>query len=340
MRPSLLRAALLALVLAPSRAPAQRPRARTAARDEAPATAVLAGGARTVRVGDATRRFTVRAPAGTAHPGPGLPLVLVLHGGGGNGANAERMSGFTALVRRERLIVAYPDGTGRRTGRLLTWNAAHCCGAAMERRVDDAAFLAAVIDAVAREFPVDPARIYITGMSNGAMMAHRAGRELSARIAAIGPVVGAVFGDEPTAPHPVSAIIFNGLADESVPALGGLGHGIGRRAWDGMPTRPNQAQGAYWARVNGCGATPRVEDQGAVIRWTWPCPPGRAVELYQLREGTHAWPGGEAGRRRGPAPSDVLDATAMMWDFFKAHPKPPATPSAAQPPEREPDADG
>ncbi len=284
--------------------------------------AVAPDGERTVQVGDRTRSYVVRAPRGTVPGSPPLPVVVMLHGGGGNAANAERMSGWTGLVEREGLIVVYGNGTGRRKDRLLTWNATHCCGHAMTTKVDDAAYLDAVLDAVAREFPVDPARIYLTGMSNGAMAAHRLARERSQRIAAIGPVVGAVFGDEPPAASPVSAIIFNGLEDTNVPPDGGLGQGPGRRAWDGTPARPNEAQGEYWARVNGCDATPQVDDQGPVIRWRWRCPPGRAVELYQLRDGAHAWPGGRSGRRFGPEPGTVLDATETMWAFFKAHPKP------------------
>jgi polyhydroxybutyrate depolymerase len=45
------------------------------------------------------------------------------------------------------------------------------------------------------------------------------------------------------------------------------------------------------------------------------------VELYQLKDNGHAWPGGKAGSRRGDTPSVALDATEVMWAFFKAHPK-------------------
>lgn len=245
----------------------------------------------------------------------------MLHGGGGDAANAERMSGFTRLVERERLIAVYPNGTSRRGDRFLTWNAGHCCGYAMENKVDDVGFIDAVLDALARDFRIDEDRIYVTGMSNGAMMTHRLGRELRHRPAAIAPVVGAVFGDEPAAPSAVAAVIFNGLKDTSVPPDGGLGDGIGRRAWDGVPPRPNVDQGAYWARAAACGATPTSKEDARVIHWTWPCASGAAVELYQLKDNGHAWPGGQAGSRRGDRPSDAIDATEVMWAFFKAHPR-------------------
>ena len=133
--------------------------------------------------------------------GGAAPMVVVLHGGGGNAENAVTMTGFDRVAAREGLIAVYPNGTAaRRQGRLLTWNAGHCCASAMDAKVDDVGFIAAVIDILVSSGRADAARIYVTGMSNGGMLSHRLGRELSATIAAIAPVVGAVFGDEPP-PH-------------------------------------------------------------------------------------------------------------------------------------------
>lgn len=43
--------------------------------------------------------------------------------------------------------------------------------------------IAALRDKLAAEYPIDPKRIHATGMSNGAMMTHRLGIELSDRLA-------------------------------------------------------------------------------------------------------------------------------------------------------------
>lgn len=279
------------------------------------------GGQGFVYKGEA-RRYVVRAPRGAGRTGPPLPVVLVLHGGGRNADNAERMTGFTRLVQREQVIVVYPEGTSAR-GRLpmLTWNAGHCCGHAMQRRIDDVGFINALLDTLGAQYRVDPARIYATGMSNGAMMSHRLGRELSHRVAAIAPVVGAVFGDEALPAQPVSALMINGLRDKSVPPEGGSTGGRFAGAWDGTPMQPNLAQGTFWARAGGCEAEPRREQRGAVIQWRWECPPGRAVEVNQLEDNGHAWPGGASGRRVGDTPSTSMDATEVIWAFFRAHPK-------------------
>lgn len=273
--------------------------------------------------GGIVRSYVVRAPRGIRPTDAPVPMVLVLHGGGGNAANAEKMTGFTDLVERERIIVVYPDGTARRPRiPLRTWNAGHCCGSAMEDKVDDVGFINALIDSVSARYPVDPQRTYATGMSNGAMMSHRLGRELSHRLAAIAPVVGTVFGDEAPTTRPVSAIIINGLLDKAVPPQGGPSGGRGADAWN-APARPNEEQATYWARANGCDATPSKETRGADIVTRYTCPPGRRVELHQLKDNGHAWPGGQAGSRRGDKPSTSMDATEVIWSFFASVRKAP-----------------
>lgn len=307
---SLLPVILVTLVVHSVAAQAQRPVRGRAER----------GGERTViAVAGTERHAVIRAPRETPRGGAKRPLVIVLHGGGGNAANAEQMTGFTALVEREGIVVAYAEGSGRRRSRLLTWNANHCCGNAMTSDVDDVRFLGALMDTLIARYAVDERRIYITGMSNGAMMTHQAGIALSHRVAAIAPVVGALFGDERRPANAVSAVIFNGMRDESVPFAGGPPGGIARRSWDGTPVRPAQAQGTFWAIANGCEERPAVDTSGTVVHTVYRCPAGRAVELYALTDGGHAWPGGRAGSRRGDRPDTSLNATEVMWRFFKAH---------------------
>jgi polyhydroxybutyrate depolymerase len=273
-----------------------------------------------LRIGSARRSAEVRAPSAATAPNVRRPLVIALHGGGGNAANAEQMTGFTALVEREGIVVAYPNGSGRRPRVLLTWNAGLCCGWAMERDVDDVAFLSALIDTLVATQSVDPNRVFITGMSNGAMMSHVAAYRLRGKVKAIAPVVGTIWGNEPAASAPVRAIIFNGMRDENVPFAGGPPGGVGRNAWRG-DARPSLAQGVYWARANGCGLEPRRDSVGNVVSYRWPCPAGREVELHAVVDGGHAWPGGRSGRRfGGDRVSANPNATEMIWAFFKSTP--------------------
>ena len=114
------------------------------------------GGRQTLTFDGIARSYVVRVPGDlTEHDGP-VPLVLVLHGGGGNAGYAESMTGFTAKAEKEEFIVVYPEGTGRFLKRHLTWNAGHCCGIAMERRVNDVGFIGALIDKLLADYPACP----------------------------------------------------------------------------------------------------------------------------------------------------------------------------------------
>ena len=283
----------------------------------------------TLRHDGRERRYLLHDYSG----GKPAPVVFVLHGGGGHPENAENMSQFDVIAAREKLIVVYPGGTGGMPGgRLLTWNAGHCCAYARENNVDDVGFIRTIIESLVTSGRADPKRIYVTGMSNGAMMSHRLARELPDRIAAIAPIVGAVFGDEPPAPGPVAAIIFVGQDDQTVPAAGGpLGGAQRRGAIGGLakpaedhPVAPDVAQADYWVRANGCTAPVEAANKtGKIVEIAWnTCSSGRPVHFYRVPENGHAWPGGRAGRAEADQPTSKVNASEMMWQFFAANPKP------------------
>lgn len=261
------------------------------------------------------------------------PVVIVLHGGGGHPENGVDMSQMDVVAAREHFIAVYPGGTGGMPGgRLLTWNATHCCAYARENKVDDVGFIRKVIDQLVASGRADPKRVFVTGMSNGGMMTHVLARELPDRIAAIAPIVGAVFGDEPAARGPVAAIIFVGQDDMNVPAAGGpLGGAEKRGSLARLRERPEDhdvapdvAQADYWALANGCDAPVEASDKsGRVVEIRWEkCTTGKPVHFYMVANNGHAWPGGRAGRAEADQPTQALNASEMMWRFFTANPKP------------------
>ncbi len=270
----------------------------------------------TLLQGGAERHYELRVPRGQP-PAGGWPLVLVLHGGGGHAGHAESMTGFSTLAEREGFMVAYPQGSGRLGQRLLTWNAGHCCGFAMTRRIDDVGFLDALVGQLLARHPVDPHRVYLTGLSNGGMMTHRAALALPHRFAAIAPVIAPVFGDEPRAALPVPALMVNGALDTSVPPQGGQPHGRFPDAWDGTPLRPALDQARHWAASNGCGAEARHEVHAEYQRWAYACPPGATVELLLVGDNGHAWPGGRKGSPQADSPNPRFDASQAIWSFFR-----------------------
>ncbi len=278
--------------------------------------------------GGRSRRFLVHDFSG----GKRASVVIVLHGGGGHPENAADMSQFDVLAAREHFIAVYPGGTGGTPGgRLLTWNAGHCCAYARENKIDDVGFIAAMIDALVASGRADPKRVYVTGMSNGAMLSHVLGRELPDRIAAIAPIVGAVFGDEPPAKGPVPAIIFVGQDDKTVPGAGGaIGGNRGDRliATLARPpadrdVAPDVAQADYWVKTNGCtsASVESFDRQNRLVEIRWTCPGNADVQFFRVADNGHAWPGGKAGRAEADQPTQAFSASETMWRFFQDHPK-------------------
>jgi polyhydroxybutyrate depolymerase len=264
------------------------------------------------------RTFRTYRPASLPSGRP-VPLVVVLHGGAGSGAQAERAYGWNATADREGFVVAYPDGVRR------SWNAGPgCCGPANRDGADDVRFVEGVVAAVSRGVPVDPARVFVTGMSNGAMMAYRLACD-STVFTAIAPVAGTLIGDCPH-PAPVPLLHIHGTADESVPWNGGPG----KRNNGGTGRIPLRIDGpaitevvAAWRTAASC-AVPTDHTDGPVTRSVATCPDGRVVELISVAGAGHQWPGavpagGAATERLDlDQPSDALDATALIWRFFSS----------------------
>ena len=252
----------------------------------------------------------------TATPGAAVPLVMALHGGGGNARNIERMSGLSIIADREGFAVVYPNGSGRLRHALLTWNAGNCCGRALDEQVDDVGFLNAVLDDVLRRHPVDSRRIYVTGMSNGGMMAYRFGCAAAGRLAAIAPVAGAM-NVTCTPAAPLSVIAFHGTADQHVLYEGG----VPVKTRDPHPRTDSAVRDtmAFWSAFNGCSAH-AAESEAEVSTDVWSnCRAGTEVELNTLEGFGHAWPGGHRGSPWGDDPTAAIEASEVMWQFFSRH---------------------
>ncbi|MDM4139549.1 MULTISPECIES: PHB depolymerase family esterase [Mycobacterium] len=263
----------------------------------------------TISSGGAGRTFHLYRPQGLTDA---VPMVVMLHGGFGNGAQAERSYHWDAEADSGHFLVAYPDGLDR------AWNAGTCCGEPGRLNTDDVGFITAMVAAIEREIPVDRARIYVTGMSNGAMMALRLGCQ-SDTFAAIAPVAGTLLSDC-SAARPASVLQIHGTADDRVPYNGGPGKAFDA---DGSPRVDGpsaESVNATWRAIDGCGP-PSSTIAGDVTTQTASCADGRTVQLISVAGAGHQWPGGErsplAEKVAGiPAPSTALDATATIWQFF------------------------
>src|SRR5262249_28102482 len=147
----------------------------------------------------------------------GSPLVVMLHGGYGDGRQAERDYHWNTVADNGHFVVAYPDGL------LRAWNAGGCCGLPEHVYIDDVGFIAGMVSAIRQQGPLGPARLYVTVMPNGASMALRLGCQ-TILFPAIAPVAGTLLADCSYA-QPTSVLQIHGTADDRVPYEGGPGRG-------------------------------------------------------------------------------------------------------------------
>jgi polyhydroxybutyrate depolymerase len=180
------------------------------------------------------RTFLVHVPPSYTGQNP-VPLVLDLHGLGSNSSQQAGLSGFREKSDEAGFIVAWPQGVRN------SWNAFGCCGTADFLRIDDPAFLRAVVARISQLGSIDQSRIYITGLSNGGFMTHRMACEAADLFAAAAPVSAPLNTTTSNCrpSRPITVVAFHGLNDVIVPYSGGLF----QSAQNSLTT---------WASINGC----------------------------------------------------------------------------------------
>ena len=260
-----------------------------------------------------TREYRLHVPAGYDASRP-TPLVISLHGAGMWPAAQQRTSEWDRVADREGFIVAYPSGISRRGPRIwqVTSGPSH---------LRDVAFISDLIDELSRSYNIDAQRIYANGFSNGGGMSFVLSCTLSDRIAAIGLVDAALtlpFGwcrDQ----RPVPMIAFHGNSGEAAPYKGGSSWvSLGRSIFQDV-----EGFMASWARRNQCAGKPVVSSAARdVTRLAYEnCASSAPVVLYRLEGGGHTWPGGgHIARWFVGTTNRNIDASSVMWEFYKQHP--------------------
>jgi polyhydroxybutyrate depolymerase len=251
-----------------------------------------------------------------------MPLVLALHGATSNPRLMEKFSGLTEKAESAGFLVGYPAGSGVLPN-VLTWNGGGCCGFAQKNAIDDVGFLGRLIDDLSESLRIDPQRVYLAGMSNGAHMAYRAAAAMSERIAAIACVAGPLSIELGRPARGMPVLHIHGTDDEFAPLAGGAGP---RSVFGAaLPSIPETI--AAWVRADDCPETPttttipdRVGDGTRIVRSAYgPGRDGSEVVLYVVEGGGHTWPG------RPPLPLSLgkstgnMDANDVIWEFFQRH---------------------
>eukprot|EP00929_Paragymnodinium_shiwhaense_P052617 TRINITY_DN26359_c0_g1_i3.p1 TRINITY_DN26359_c0_g1~~TRINITY_DN26359_c0_g1_i3.p1 ORF type:complete len:229 (-),score=13.63 TRINITY_DN26359_c0_g1_i3:186-872(-) len=153
------------------------------------AVSVLPAGESKVKVDG--RTVVIHNPG---HSGP-LPLVLGLHGWFGSATNDGSFCGAAKISQHASslgFIGVCPDGyaTEHDQG---SWNAAGCCGKAVDDDVDDVQYLRDVVTYVKQHASIS--KVYAMGLSNGAMMSWRLACQASDIFDGVAPFSGGWFGN-------------------------------------------------------------------------------------------------------------------------------------------------
>lgn len=241
-----------------------------------------------VQAGIIRREYLVVSPK-RVEPGTRLPVVMALHGLGQDRNAMLNAADWRGAVERDRFIAVFPQGFAN------SWNMGSCCPPASLLAIDDQAFLDQVVGELTARPDVDPQRLYLSGFSNGAMMAYSAVCARPGVYAALGTISGSnISGCTPS--EPISLLHQHGDPDPVVP-------------FDGQPSLtqllssadfpPVPATIAAWAAADRCATPPEVTTESSgVERSTWsPCQDGTEVELVRLPGLGHAWP--NMGEYRG-----------------------------------------
>lgn len=271
-----------------------------------------------------SRTYQVYFPEERFAEGP-LPLLFVLHGGGGNATDLQSFTfnRFNELADTHGFIVIYPEGfekswnDGRDVSGLAT---------AWDENIDDVGFISEIADRLIDEYNIDRSQIFTSGISNGGFMSSRLLCDRSDLFKG-GAIITATIPENylgncnPTNPN--SVLVLNGTEDPLVPYEGGQITILGQERGLVIST---DAYMQFWANANGCESDPNItdlpdtqDDDTTVQIYDYAsCDNQAAVRLYRIEGGGHTWPGGEeilaeflVGRT-----TEEFVACDVIWDFF------------------------
>ena len=265
------------------------------------------------------RTAIVHVPRGSPDATP-LALVLNLHGSGATALDQELFSGMNHSSNVNDFIVAYPQGHIA-DGAGYDWNVPReplVGGRAVPKgSANDITFLVTLVKVLESKYCINENEVFATGFSGGAREVSQLACDASQIFAAVAPVSGLRRPKPCPTTRAVPIIAFHGVDDRVDPFTG-----HGQAYWTySVPTAEKD-----WARQDGCSSTSVTSrlSAGVTLKSYPRCADGAAVQLYQVPGEGHEWPGGPVmpsviTSELGPQ-SNAVDANAVMWSFFVAHP--------------------
>ena len=290
------------------------------AREAVPApTALLA---RHFHNAKGARDYLLYVPHGPQ--GQARPLIVMLHGCQQDPGDFAVGTQMNMLAERHGFLVAYPRQTSRANG-ANCWNWYE--PGEQARDGQEPSLIAGIVDAIGQDYAVDPARVFVAGLSAGAAMAVSLGQaypEVFAGVAAhsglphgaahdVQSAFAAMQGKAPVdgrsatarASQPVRTLVLHGDADRTVDPVNGAA--ITRQAVAAF--KRAKVPVVLSATNESDGARDFVDTEGRVM-----------VRERIVPGGAHAWFGGHAeGSFTQP---DGPDASAEIVQFFLQTPAP------------------
>ena len=278
-----------------------------------------------ITVANQSRFYKVHVPKSYSSK-KAAPLLIVLHGGGGDSAIQSTEAYYHQISKSdsEGFIAVFPNGFSQfKSGKLATWNAGKCCGQARDTKSEDVAFIKAVVEKTKSQLSIDPNRVFATGMSNGGMMAYRLACEAPELFRAIAAVAGTDNTTACAPSKPISILHIHAKNDDHVLFNGGAGKDAFRDLTQVTDFTSVPATIEKWRALNGCDAKPKrvLETKGATCDLYSNCKSQTQLKLCVTEDGGHSWPGGtKPFRLAKTTPSKALSANDVMWDFFNSLP--------------------
>lgn len=248
------------------------------------------------------------------------PLLIVLHGSGANAETFRVRNRFDVTADREKFVVAYPDAIGKvwRFGQVLEQ------GVPENEAIDDVGFIRAVIDDLVSRKIADPARVYVTGVSRGALMSYTIACLLHDKVTAVAPLISPMTDKQRDAcrtARPIPIMVIAGTADKVLPFDG---QRLPKARLLSIPETMD-----FWRKAHACGAPQKrtlphreASDPTRIEATTWSeCKSGARLVLYRVEGGGHRLPSlasdePAAEKRAGPRNRDVETADEV-WEFFR-----------------------
>ena len=251
-----------------------------------------------LQVGNLKRAYDLHVPASYKSNQP-APLLIALHGTGGNGNVMKQQTGFNQLAEQNGFIVVYPDGVKQH------WDARR---GNQPETTNDIGFISALIDDLGSRYSIDRRRIYAAGFSNGGTFTHRLACDLSDKITAIA-VVSATMPANLTSrcqtTKPIPVLLIHGTKDEAIPYA---------TAGRGLLSVPETF--SYWSTHNRCSSLPKELPptiSGVQTKMYEQCANQASVILHSLQGGGHEW---ASEAKATDAIANQFSASAVIWDFF------------------------